>query len=268
MYHLKKFLFVLILLFFTHHSTQVYAGNESSALTQKGNINGGNLVMTLLSSFLIGNAVAWAMGAYPRDFELKPYSAYEADIIKDLTFEIEQHPNEADSKVELGELYFQHNDLNNAQTLLGQAVKLEPGNGEALAIYSANEAKQAGAMLDITWGVRKLNRMSTAVSGLNRAVEIAPDNFKIRLYRMNTLVGFKNIKGSFHKVFDDEKWFLERLETSSDQFPVEVNRSFYRALVGVYQVDAELTDSQDREDTSLKKVGIYQMMLNPIDPEN
>ncbi len=261
---LKNFFIAIIILVFTNHAAQINADPFSGSMTRKGSIDGGSLAVALLSSFLIGNAVAWAMGAYPKDFPREPYSKQETEMIKDLTIELEEYPDDADIRVELGELYFFHNDLDKAQLQLGQAVDLEPENGEALAIYSANEAKQAGAMFDLTWGLMKLDRMDDAVSGLNRAVNIDPDNFKIRLYRMNTLVGFKNRKGNFHKVFEDEKWFLDRQEKSPSLFPEEVNRSFYQALTEVYSVDAELTDSPNQKEASLKKSETYRVMSTPI----
>ncbi|MBU3914054.1 hypothetical protein KKA14_00795 [bacterium] len=92
-------------------------------------------------------------------------------------------------KLELGELYFAHNDLDKAGDILSSAKNNAPQSGTVLAVLSANQAKQSGAMWDFTWGIRKLNLLSDAVEGVNKAVELEPTNFLPRIYRINTLTG-------------------------------------------------------------------------------
>ena len=264
MNYIRNLFIVIFVLVFTHHSGQVSANPLSNMDAQKGSIDGGTLAIMLLSSFIIGNSVAWAMGAYPRDFPVQPYSQLEKEMIKDLSLEIEENPDEPEVMVELGELYFQHNELDKADSLLERAVKLEPDNAEALVISSANGAKQAGAMWDFTWGIRKLSKMDDVVSGLNRAVEIDPDNYKVRLYRMNVLLGFRNKKDNFHKIFEDEEWFLSKQKASPNAFPEEVNREFYQTLGKAYEINAELADSSEKKAKNLEKSRVYRMKITPI----
>ncbi len=260
----KNIAVLMLLLIFTQQTTQVFGKSFSESLSKKGSTDGGNLAVLLLSSFIIGNVVAWSMGAYPHDFPKQSYSIQEMEVKNDLTSEIKENPDDADVRVELGQLYFHHNDLNKAETLLEQAVKLEPGNAEALAIYSANEAKQAGAMWDFTWGLMKLNRMSDVVEGLNKAVELEPDNFTVRLYRMNTLVGFRDKKDNFHRIFEDEEWFLKKADSSPDYFPEEVKRAFYKVLSEAYLVAVDLDDSPEQKNLHQQKAETYQLKITPI----
>lgn len=264
MKRLKTFALVSVMLLFANQSARLESAPLPERMSRQGGVDAGNLAAILLSSFIIGNAVAWAMGAYPHDFPRQPFSREETEQIADLTAEARDNPGEASVKVELGRLYFHHNELDQAETQLDQAVNLEPANAEALAIFYANEAKQAGAMWDFTWGLFKLNRMEKVVNGLNQAVAMEPGNFTVRLYRMNTLVGFREKKGNFHKIFEDEAWFLGRIAASPSIFPEEVKRAFYQVLAEAYGVAAELADSPERQAENRKKADDYRLLLSPM----
>lgn len=225
------------------------------------------VIGTLLISFVVGNIVAWSMGAYPQEFKLKPYSAGEAETIRDLEMEMSENPDEPEIKTELGTLYFQHNDLDKAEVILERAVEQSPDDGELLAIYSANEAKQAGAMWDFSWGILKLNRLGNAVDGLNRAIELAPDNFMVRLYRMNTLIGLKNRKGSFSRIFEDEQWFQSRVEQDPELFPDGVRLYFYKVLAEAWTVRSGMIDTEKQRSVARKQASRYEQLVLGLNQE-
>lgn len=261
MKHTRQLFCILTLLVFVQQ--QAFAQRGDLNLSFKGGMemDQGRIVTLLLSSFIIGNIVAWSMGAYPRDFPAKPYSDLDRRTIQDLHLEIEQNPDEADIRTELGVIYFSHNDLDKAETVLSSAVDRNPENAEALAVYSANEAKQSGAMWDFTWGISKLHRLGKAVDGLNRSVELDPENFTVRLYRVNTLLGLDNRKESFARIFDDELWFLKHIESDPDYFPWEVKLEFYKALSAAYRAwEASASEAHEKKRIG-HKAHIYQQKL-------
>ncbi len=233
-----------------------------------GSADHSKIVTTLLISFVIGNVVAWSMGAYPKSFDVQPYTPDESETISDLTEEINENPNEPDVRAELGTLYFQHNDLDKAEDLLREVVELNPSDAEALAIYSANEAKQSGAMWDFTWGIMKLNRLGNAVDGLDRAVDIDPDNFTVRLFRMNTLVGLENREGSFYRIFEDEQWFKKQNETDPDFFPVSVKLEFYNVLAEAYETKEQLEGDNGQQGASLKQAKAYRRLSTRLNQKD
>ena len=251
------------LLFFGHTSFAQFNGVERN-LKSVGSADQGKIAVTLLISFVIGNVIAWSMGAYPKDFDTKPYSEDESEMIRDLTIEIRENPEEADIRTELGTLYFQHNDLDKAEALLEEAVELDSSDAEALAVYSANEAKQSGAMWDFTWGIWKLKRMGDAVDGLNRAVELDPDNFTVRLYRMSTLVGLENRKGSFDRIFEDEQWFKQKTADDPEFLPAGVRLVFYDVLAEAYAEKERLSGDNSKGSHNLKKADEYKRLSTRI----
>ncbi|MBT4090433.1 MAG: hypothetical protein HN580_25430 [Deltaproteobacteria bacterium] len=229
--------------------------------TAKGEeMNSQKIATTLLISFVIGNAVAWSMGAYPRDYAVKPYSEEDLTIINELKEEIRNHPDEADIKTDLGALYFTHNDLDKAEEVLGQAKQEDSSNAEALVVWSANEAKQAGAMWDLTWGIWKLNRLENAVNGLEQAVRLDPESLNVRMYRAHTILGIKRESWFFH-ILEDEQWFLNHLETDRDYFPEDVKQQFYSIFSHAYLYRLDFSGDENARSESLGKLELYVQKL-------
>ena len=223
-------------------------------------MNSQKIATALLISFVIGNAVAWSMGAYPNDYPLKSYSKEDLSIVNELKEEISHYPDEADIKTDLGELYFTHNDLDRAEAILEQARQEDGNNAETLAIWSANEAKQAGAMWDFTWGIWKLNRLDKAVKGLNEAVKIDPESLNVRMYRANTILGIK-WESSFFHIFEDEQWFLNHLETDRNYFSEDIKQQFYSLFSYAYLYRFDFSSEESEQKKSLEKAEAYLQKL-------
>ncbi|NQU64834.1 MAG: hypothetical protein HQ517_11225 [SAR324 cluster bacterium] len=243
-----------------------YQSGVTNNFAKGEEMNSQKIAATLAISFLIGNVVAWSMGAYPRDYTLKPYSEEDLTLLNELKEEIRIHPEEADIKTDLGSLYFTHNDLDRAEAILTQAKQEDNSNAEALAIWSANEAKQAGAMWDFTWGIWKLNRLKNAVNGLKQAVRLDSENLNVRMYRTHTILGIKGKSSLFH-IFEDEQWFLNHLEEDRNYFSEDIKQQLYAAFGSayLYRLDFSADKSEQRE--SLAKAGVYLQKLERDSPE-
>lgn len=255
---------MVLTLIFTSPPQMTHAGESPFSVRNTGSVNAGSVAVALLSSFIIGNIVAWSMGAYPQSFPEKAYSAEEQAIEDDLKQEMAAYPDDMAVKTELGQLYFQHNKLDQASAMLGEVVDQSPRNAEALAIYSANEAKQAGAMWDFTWGIAKLNRMDQVIEGLNKAVALDPENATVRLYRMNTLVAFRDRRHHLFKVFEDEAWFQEKIQAEPDHFPEEMKRHFYQVLMKAHLIAAEKGDTDEMQSQHRDRAEFYRSRITPI----
>lgn len=229
-------------------------------------MNSQKIVVSLAISFLIGNAVAWSMGAYPRDYSLKPYSEEDLTLIDELKEEIRTNPDEVDIKTDLGALYFTHNDLDKAEEILTQARQEDDSNAEALAIWSANEAKQAGAMWDFTWGIWKLNRLEDAANGLKQAVRLDPENLNVRMYRTHTILGMKR-ESSLSQIFEDEQWFLNHIKTDRNYFSEDIKQQLYAAFGGAYLHHFDFSSDKREQSESLTKAEIYLQKLDRDSPE-
>ncbi len=257
---LARFICLTLVLAFSFHGGIIHNHAKGEEM------NSQKIATSLLISFVIGNAVAWSMGAYPREYPLKPYTNEDLVIINGLHEEIDEYPDEADIKTDLGELYFVHNDLDKAEAILGKAKLEDNNNAETLAIWSANEAKQAGAMWDFTWGLWKLNRLGKAVKGLNQAVRLDPESLNVRMYRTNTILGMKQ-EGSFFHIFEDEQWFLNHLETDRNYFSEDIKQQFYTIFGYAYLYRFDFSSDNDEQNQSLEKAEIYLQKLESESPE-
>lgn len=192
------------------------------------------LMSFILSSLVIGNVIAWVMGAAPIDFEQRPYSAAEQMTLEALTTELKENPQDTAVLVELGSTYSLHNELEKADELLQQAMQLAPEDPQVLAWYSANNTKRSGAMVDLSFGMYKMYKLSAACEGLSEAVGKAPNDLTVRMLRLATFANIGKVNSLFEQVFDDEKWFNALLTNANGQLPDAVKSQFYLAMAQAY----------------------------------
>lgn len=261
----KKLLFFILLFSISFQQVQTYAaGLGKSKITQA------DATKFLLINFIVGNIVAWSMGAYPRSYEQLPYSQEELGNIRELQQEIESYPDEVEPKKDLGLIYFNHNDLERADEVLESALQSDPNHAESLAVWGGNEAKSAGAMWDFTWGIWKLIRLDNAVEGLNRAVELEPNNFNVRLFRINTVEGMEGRRDSLQYAFLDEQWYLQKSAKNSQYLPAAVHMEFLDALIRLHLLRYQSADEEDeaKERSRRSAIDFYRQLRDiPVGSE-
>jgi len=182
------------------------------------------LLMFLSMNLLIGNVVAWFMGAAPIPFDPVPYSQQEQALIGELKAELAQDANDTTLQTQLGSLYSLHNQLDDAELLLTAAS--DSGDAAALAWLSGTRAKQAGAMFDPLMGLRKLYLLRSACSDMDSAVAMEPSNFEIRMVRLATYAPTAVMNCSLATAFTDEAWFKEYFAGQGQQAPLELKLQF------------------------------------------
>lgn len=187
----------------------------------------------LIVNLIIGNTVAWFLGAAPIEFSVIEYSGPEIDRIQELTTEIESSID-VDTLIELGSILSNHNELEKANYYLSQAIALEADNPLAIAVFNSNESKRSGAMLDLSMGLYKLYWLWKSCSKLNEAVSLSPENFEIRMYRLATFAGVGKVNRYYDEVFNDETWFLNFISKYKSSIPIEVEQQFYLSMAAAY----------------------------------
>lgn len=220
----------------------------------------------VLTSFIIGNVVAWFMGAAPIDFPKQAYNKQAQMSLAALKQELKNEPQDIDLLIEIGSQYSLHNDIELAAEYLEQAVTLAPSDALAKAWYNANRAKEAGAMLDLSMGIYKLYKLNDALKNISQAVIVEPNNLSIRLIRLATFANIGDINPLFNQVFEDEKWFVTVFEKQESQLPNQVKSQVYLSLAQAYLFKDEGADNgkiktyldlyqalPDKSDTDLKQ---------------
>lgn len=188
----------------------------------------------VLTSFIIGNVVAWFMGAAPIDFPKQAYNKEAQMTFAALNQVLKSDPQDVDVLIELGSQYSLHNDIALAAEYLEQAIELAPEDALASAWYNANRAKEAGAMVDLSMGFYKLYKLNDALKGISQAVTSEPNDMTIRLVRLATFANIGQINPLFDQVFDDEQWFLTLIEKEGDQLPSQIKSQFYLSMAQAY----------------------------------
>ncbi len=204
------------------------------------------ILVFLIISLAVGNTIAWLSGAAPIEFKEISLSEEDMKSETELMQILAEEPSDFDALLLLGSLYSNHNRIEEANKLLQNAITQKPEDPTALAFYSANNAKRAGAMFDLTMGIYKLHKLQLSIDGLNQAVQIAPNNIYARVTRLITFGYLGKINSSFENVYEDEKWVNDVFHEQST-FPDELYQNVYAALASAYSTSAEDKDAGDKE---------------------
>ena len=202
------------------------------------------LLILLSINLLIGNVIAWFMGAAPIDFKQVPYSQQEQQLLTELKTELAQNANDTTLQTQLGSMYSLHNHLDDAGQLLAAAVASEQ-DAVALAWLSGTQAKQAGAMFDPLMGLWKLYRLYSACAEMDRAVSMDPENFEIRMVRLATFAPTALLNCSLDTVFIDEAWFKQFFDRQGSSAPLELKLQF-KLTMSIAYANAGGSDNQQK----------------------
>ena len=183
------------------------------------------ILMFVGLNLLIGNTVAWFMGAAPIDFAPVKYSNQEQALISQLNSAIADGQDSTD-QMQLGSIYSLHNQLDEAEQLLQQAYQ-QQATPITQAWLNATKAKQAGAMFDPLMGLVKLYRLRHACEQITAAVTADPQSFEVRMIRLATFAPTNFANCSLEYAFEDEQWFLNFFAQYGDTIPDEVKMQFY-----------------------------------------
>lgn len=162
-----------------------------------------------------------------KHFEEVPYSE-EAQSLKTMLQEDIKSDDTYYSKLQLGRLLFEHNQIEEADRILSELIDEDPDNMEALAWYGANKCKIVGESQPWFMGIRKLIRVKSCLNKVKIALDTDPDNFTIQLVAIST--------GSIVNVGDSLSWasvtrnkFEDAISANPNYYPQEVVDYFFFA---------------------------------------
>ena len=144
-----------------------------------------------------------------------------AQSLKNMLIKQIEEDNEYVAKLQLGRLYFEHNQLEAADEMLLELIEEDPEHMEALAWYGANQCKIIGESQPWLMGIKKLSRAKACLERVKTALDSSPDDFTIQLIAITT--------GSVVNVGDSLEWATQQrqsmeavIESQPNYFPVEV----------------------------------------------
>jgi tetratricopeptide (TPR) repeat protein len=191
------------------------------------------LLYVAISSFIIGNTVSMTMGAYPQDIPEIPFTKSDKKDIAELKKEIENTDEEDKDELQptfmsLGLMYARHNFFDEAEENLEKAIELDKEDYQTKGWLAVVHAKQAGAMLDLTFGIRKIIKLNGAIEDLNVLIKKHPKDSILRVMRLNILALSKsNLK---KEAVADSKW-LTKYINSGKRINTGFKSSIYLALI-------------------------------------
>ena len=191
------------------------------------------ILIFIALNLVIGNTIAWFMGAAPIDFANVEYSSQDRQLVKQLSESL-QSDDDISAQTQLGSIYSLHNQLDLAIQWLEKAQHNDSEDPLISAWLSATQAKMAGAMFDPMMGLVKTYRLHKACDNLNQAVAAQPESFEIRMIRLATFAPTNFINCSLEQAFEDEKWFKQFFQGSGKNAPQELKMQFSLAMTKAY----------------------------------
>ncbi|MFE8073090.1 hypothetical protein QQM79_18670 [Marinobacteraceae bacterium S3BR75-40.1] len=215
------------------------------------------LGINLLISLVIGNAIAFANGAWPVDFPPIPYTESDQAFMAELKKEAAADTKDPLVFSTLGALYTLHNDIDSAHKALTQARQLDPDDPQILSWYSMNQTKRAGARLDLLMGLRKLYQLNQGIAGLNHAVKDSPDDAQLRLNRLATFVHLLDQSDIQPVVKKDIQWFKAFLAKHEKETP--------QAIVQTARIAMLLFNIHEaRKDPTTQDIAVLEGQLDEL----
>lgn len=139
---------------------------------------------------------------------------------------------DADTRVALGQLYFTHNLLDQADAVLAPVVEAEPANAQALAWYGANNCKLAGRRGPWLMGLDKLYLVKRCLDQTDKALAMAPQDFVVQMVHMET--GREvDMFGSFERAQRTRQAIEKTLAAQPEALPPEALAQFHVAAARI-----------------------------------
>jgi hypothetical protein len=165
--------------------------------------------------------VALGIAGCAREFPVTPLSADEQrweSEIKSIA--------STDAMLTLGQMYFLHNRIDEADVLLKDLVAQEPDNAQAQAWYGANNCKKAGRRGPLLMGLDKLYLVHQCLEEIEQALRRQPDDFVVQMVQMNTGAEI-NMFESLDRARLTMERVSERLRHSPTLFSSDMAAQFY-----------------------------------------
>lgn len=164
-----------------------------------------------------------------QDFPEQAYTEQERGFVKML-----QDADDYDSRLALARLYFEHNELDEADALLRVLVAEDPDNAEALAWYGANNCKLAGRAQPWLLGMYKLYQIHACLGEVRQAAAMAPDDLTVQLVLVNTGAAV-DMFGSLESARAALERLLEGDTAEGDRYPHGPRAHIFLAAAQVSQ---------------------------------
>ncbi len=154
-----------------------------------------------------------------------------------------------DSRLALARLYFEHNQLDQADTLLRTLTAEDPENPHALAWYGANNCKLAGRSQPWLMGLLKLYRVYACLDQVEQAAARAPTDLTVQLVLVNTGVAV-DMFGSLDSAETALNQLLAGGNEAGDRFPIGPRAHIFLAAAEFHKA----LGNQDKAKRYLERV--------------
>jgi len=153
---------------------------------------------TLITAFIIGNSIAFIMGAAPISFPTHQFLPEEQKSIEVLSKLRDENPDVPEYPIALSTLYFLANQLDEAENILTTVPQEYIADDNFKLISNAISIKRSGEMLDLLFGQVKLYRLNQSVDEIYTIAQKTP-TIDTQLMVLSTLSELTDVGDSEEK---------------------------------------------------------------------
>jgi hypothetical protein len=193
------------------------------------------------ATFITGNVVAALMGALPITFTPISMSQEETRVIENLKLVLDRIPGEPVASENLALIEFLHNDLSEARAVINAVPR--PFGPSLETLDAALRTKEAGSMLDLAFGQRKLARLREALDDLSRLAEANPADTGVQILVLSTLASVTKVDDTLLKAQQLNAILTPRLE--QEKLPVELLAAGLLAVAKTETATADTANTKE-----------------------
>jgi len=217
---------------------------------------------TLIITFIIGNGVAFSMGAGVHQF--LPEEQKSVETLNQLHTNDPENP---EYSVALGTLYFLANRLDEAENILATVPQQYVNNTNVKLLSNSIAIKRSGEMLDLLFGQVKLYQLNQSVDELYNIAQ-STSGLDTQVFVLSTLSELTDVGESEERGLILAQKVESQLSILEPEgaLPVDLGVSVYQALSNMYLMviknDKQEKDYQQLATTALNK---YDKLYNQIE---
>lgn len=211
--------------------------------------------------------ISLILGACAHDGSIQPLlTPKQKQELTELELTSQQQEQSVEDLLKLARLLTQSERHDQAGNYLNKAMQRQPDNPLVQVWWGHNQVQQSLEKTPWYLGLRKQQMARQGMEAINWAVVAAPDDVRVRLVRMETLILLKNRYDYLNLIFADKAYFDNLTPEKLNKFtPLQLNR-MRMALAEAFWIKAKEAESAPEKLSALRQCRDYLQQVKTEDP--
>jgi len=229
----------------------------------------GRVVETVATAFIVGNSIAFAMGAGPIEFPQYEFLPGDQQSVDALVKLHDDDPSNPEFATALGTLYFLSNRLDAAEEVTASIPEEFSDSPKVRLLNHLIAIKRSGESLDLWFGQVKLYQLNKLIDAIYQVSE-EDDSLDTQLAVVATLSELTDVGNSEELGLKVAQRIEDQLTTMPEgALPIDLEASTYQALSNMYLIALKNTGDLEAFGSLAKNaVNKYDQLYSKIDAKS